>query len=323
MKYTRIAVIGGSGFVGRHLVPRLASTGRSALVLARRSERVKHLLMLPQVDVIEADVYDAGALERYLAECDAVVNLVGVLHGRRSRSAQDPYGPEFRRAHVDLPAAIVAACKAVGLRRLLHVSALGVRDDEQGLPSRYLRSKAAGERVIREAGDLDWTVFRPSVIFGPEDGFMNLFAQLQRLFPVMPLARASARLQPVYVGDLVQAVLGALDNSATFGRVYELAGPEVFTLRRLVELAGQWSGHPRPVIELPYTLGQLQAGMLEAMPGPTLMSRDNFDSLGLDNVASGPIAPELGIVPTALAAVAPGYLAPRTRLSELRTRARR
>lgn len=302
MTLSRILIVGGSGFVGQALATRLSDRNRRVLVPTRRIERSRHLLLLPTVEVRQADPHDDAQLDTLLAGVDAVVNLVGILHGRWG----SPYGPEFARAHVELPARLAQACVRNGVRRLVHVSALGVSDDGEG-PSMYLRSKADGERAIRQTAGLDWTILRPSVIFGPGDSFLNLFAALQRSFPVMPLARSGARFQPVFVGDVAAAICNALENPATVGKTYELAGPEVFTLRQLVELAGRWGGSPRPIWELPYTLGQLQAGLLGALPNP-LMSTDNFDSMSVDNVASGPISPDLGVSPTPLGAIAPQYL---------------
>lgn len=320
MKPEKILVVGGAGFIGRHLVARLSAQNRSVVVPVRRLERARHLMPLPTVEVTTGSVADDAGVDALLAGCDALVNLVGILHG----SAGEPYGPEFAQAHVELPRRLARACVRNGVRRFVHVSALGVPDDERTVaPSMYLRSKADGERAVRETAGLDWTIFRPSVVFGPEDRFLNLFATMQRFLPFVPLARAKTRFQPVYVGDVAQAIVNALDDPGTFGKTYELAGPEVFTLEELVRLAGRWSGHPRPVWGLPYTLGQLQAAVLGAMPGPTLMSTDNFESMSVDNVASGPVAPELRIVPTPIAAVAPAYLARRSRFNTERARARR
>ena len=319
MQASRILIVGGSGFLGRHIVARLSAQNRGVIVPTRRRERARHLVLLPTVEVVQTAISTDQELDALVSRCDAVVNLVGLLHSRWG----DPYGPDFAAAHVELPRRLAASCARTGVRRLVHVSALGVRDDAAALPSMYLRSKSDGERAIRETPGVDWTIFRPSVVFGPEDQFLNMFAKLQRLFPVMPIARPDARFQPVYVGDVAQAVVHSLDDAATVGKTYELAGPEVFTLEELVRLAGRWSGHPRPVVGLPYTLGQLQSSLLEFAPGPTLMSRDNFDSMKVDNVASGPIAPELGIVPTPLGAVAPLYLPRRGRLNEERSRAHR
>ena len=319
MKPSRILIVGGSGFIGRHLAARLSAQNRRIVVPSRRAERARHLLTLPTARLVDMAAADAPSLEALVAGSDAVVNLVGILHG----SWGEPYGREFAEAHVDLPKRIAEACAKTGVRRLVHVSALGVSDDPAVPgPSMYLRSKADGERAIRATRDIDWTILRPSVIFGPEDRFLNAFADLQRLFPVIPLARAESRFQPVYVGDVAQAIVNALDTPETIGHTYELAGPEVLTLAELVRLAGRYSGHPRPVWPLSYTLGQLQAGLLGAMPQP-MMSMDNFDSMSVDNVASGPIAPELKIVATPLASVAPNYLPRKARYNEERAHARR
>jgi NADH dehydrogenase len=319
MKPSRILIVGGSGFLGRHVAARLAAQNRRIVVPSRRPERARHLLMLPTARLVDMSGPDAPSLESLVGDADAVVNLVGILHA----SHGEPYGREFAQAHVELPRRVAEACAKTGVRRLVHVSALGVSDDPAAPgPSMYLRSKADGERAIRAVEGVDWTILRPSVVFGPEDRFLNTFADLQRLFPVIPLARADARFQPVFVGDVAQAIVNALDRPETIGRTYELAGPEVFTLAELVRLAGRWSGHPRPVWPLPYTLGQLQAGVLGAMPNP-MMSMDNFDSMSVDNVASGPIAPELGVTPTPLASVAPNYLPRKVRYNEERAHARR
>jgi uncharacterized protein YbjT (DUF2867 family) len=319
MKANRILVVGGAGFVGQHLVARLSAQNRRVTVPVRRLERARHLLPLPTVHVLPADIADDAVLDALISKCDAVINLVGILHDGYG----DPYGAAFANAHVELPRRLVSACERHGVRRLIHVSALGVPDQGAGdAPSMYLRSKADGEQVIRDS-QLDWTILRPSVVFGPEDGFMNMFATMQQFLPVIPLARAGTRFQPVYVGDLAQAIVNALDKPGCFGKTYELAGPQVFTLEELVRLAGQWSGAARPVWALPFTLGQLQASLLGALPGPKLMTRDNFDSMSVDNVASGPIAPELDINPTPLASVAPAYLKRGSRFNAERTRAHR
>lgn len=320
MKHSCILTVGGSGFVGRHLVARLSAGNLRVVVPTSRLERARHLMLLPTVDVVQSGIATDAELDTLIAGCDAVINLVGILHGGRG----DPYGPGFAKAHVELPRRLVQACLRHDVRRFIHLSALGVPDAGQGpAVSMYLRSKADGEQIVREAHGLDWTIMRPSVIFGPEDRFLNMFAAMQRFLPMVPLARASTRFQPVYVGDVAQAIANALDNPATFGKTYELAGPDVYTLEEMVRMAGRWSGHPRQVWALPYTLGQMQAALLEFTPGGPLMSRDNFESMSVDNLASGPIAPELGVEPTTMAAVAPGYLAGRVRFNEERTRAHR
>lgn len=304
MSRTRVLLLGGSGFIGRHVAARLAAQARHVIVPTRNRERARALLTLPTVQVFQADVHDDAQLASLMRGVDAVVNLVGVLDG----GCGSPWGAGFERAHVRLAARVVEAARAAGVNRLTHVSALGVRDGgERTLPSMYLRSKSAGERIVREARDLGWTVLRPSVVFGPGDALIERFASLQRWLPVMPVGRADARFQPVWVGDVATAIVRSLDEDAAVHRCFELAGPEVLTLRELVRFAGEIAGHPRPVIGLPDALGRLQATLLELAPGALHLSRDNFDSLSVDNVAEGPIAPELRIEPKPLGAIAPAY----------------
>jgi NADH dehydrogenase len=188
----------------------------------------------------------------------------------------------------------------------VHVSAVGVGPDA---PSNYLRSKTEGETVLAAAG-LALTVLRPSVIFGADDEFLNLFAALQAVAPLMPLAGGRARFQPVWVEDVAGAVVRCLDRADSVGKTYELVGPTVYTLSDLVRLAGRWSGHERPQLPLPMVAGRLQALAMELLPGRPLMSRDNLDSMAVPNVAGGtlPCLSDLGIRATALEAVAPGYL---------------
>lgn len=301
MHYRSILVIGGSGFVGSHIVAQLAASGRHVMVPTRRLERARHLLVLPTVQIVEADVFDDAALGRLMSGVDAVINLVGVLHS----AAGVPYGPGFARSHVELPRKIIAACAAHGVTRYLHMSSLGAAVDA---PSMYQRSKAAGEVVALSHSEIATTIFRPSVVFGPEDQFLNMFASLQKKLPLMLVGGAEAKLQPVFVGDVASAFVNALENQATFGQVFDLAGPQVYTLRELVQLSGAYSGHPRPVIGLPEPLARLQAFVFEHLPGEPLMSRDNLDSLKVANVSSNAFPPELGITPTSLESVAPRYL---------------
>jgi NADH dehydrogenase len=317
----RIAVLGGTGFVGRALCERLVRTGDgggsvSVIVPTRRAAHGNRVRFLPGVEVRLVDVHDDKALLRTLGDCDALVNLVAILHGSAS---------EFERVHVALPQRLARTCTVTGLRRVVHVSALGVGGGNE--PSQYLRSKAAGEAIWRSAG-LDVTLLRPSVMFGAEDRFLNLFAELQAVFPLMPLAAADAQFQPVWVDDVAEAIVRCLQRRETIGQTIECAGPEVMTLRDIVLAAGRWSGHPRPVLALPMALGKLQALAMELLPGTPLMSRDNLDSASVPNVASGklPGLDSLGIVPTALSAIAPGYLGRtdgRTRLDAMRAFARR
>lgn len=318
MQHQNVAIIGGSGFIGSHLVNALVDLGKNVRIATRRRSNAAHLTLLP-VDVLETDVHDPIKLAAFVAEADAVINLVGVLQGRRG----DPYGPEFARAHVELPRKIVAACAAKGVRRLIHMSAIGA--DSEG-PSMYLRSKGDGEKQVRESG-LDWTIFRSSVVFGPEDNLLNQFAFLERLFPVIPLACADAEFQPVFVGDVAKAIVNVLDLDAANRMVYELAGPAIYTLAELVRFAGATIGKRARIVKLPESLGRLQAMTLEMAPGEPLMSRDNLDSMKTPSIASGPLAPELGIgEPASIEAIAPLYLtgmSPRSRFNTFRATAHR
>lgn len=304
MRHETILVIGGSGFIGSHIVAQLAATGRSVIVPTRRYERARHLQVLPTVQIVVADIFDDATLAGLVKKADAVINLTGVLHSRPG-PAGSSWGPQFERAHVELARKVVRACTVAKVRRCLHMSALGVASDA---PSMYLRSKAAGEKIMLDAADLDVTIFRPSVVFGQEDHFLNLFARLQHFMPLLILGGAEAKFQPVYVQDVAQAFLLALEDQHTFGKTYELTGPKIYTLRKLVRLAGEYSGHARPLIGLPFALARLQAWMLEYLPGGPLMSRDNVDSMKVDNIATSKNLQLAGWYPTDLEAVAPHYL---------------
>lgn len=305
-----ILVLGGTGFVGRHVCEKLQRQGWSITVPTRRATNAKAVQHLPRLTVLEADVHDEATLTRLLAGHDAVVNLIAILHGSEAA---------FERTHVTLPQTLARACQASGVTRLVHVSALGVGLDS---PSRYQRSKARGEEVLRQAG-LALTVLRPSVIFGAGDRFLNLFAQLQAVFPVVPLAGASARFQPVWVEDVAQAVVVSLEDSglpmSTIGQTFECAGPDVLTLADLVRLAGRHGSHQRPVLPLPTAVGRLQAMMMELAPGEPLMSRDNLAAMSVDNVATGqwPGLSSLGITPASVHTIAPTYLGTRGGRSSL------
>jgi NADH dehydrogenase len=319
MQTRNILLVGGSGMIGSAIARKLTALDRRVIIPTRRRERAKELILLPTIDVQQADVFDPAQLAALVRGKDAVINLAGILQSRRG----DPYGPDFKAVHVDLVRNVAQACVAAGVPRLIHFSALGAKSDA---PSMYLRSKAAGEAAALEVRDeLALTIFRPSVVFGEGDKFLNLFAQLQGMAPLFPLGRADAKLQPIWVEDVAQAAVNALDNRETFGKTYELAGPRAYTLRELVQYAGQVSGHPRPVIGLPNSLAYLQAWFLEWLPSPPL-SRDNLDSLSIDNLASGPIAPELGVQPTTMEAEVPAYKSsntPRGRLMRYRDHAGR
>lgn len=306
----QVLVLGGTGFVGRSvcevITSRIGGAGTRLMVPTRQLQRARSVQYLPTVDVVLADLSDDTQLRRLVAGSDAVVNLVGRLHG----SAE-----EFDATHVGLPRRLAEACRATGVRRVVHVSALGVSADA---PSRYLRSKFAGEAVLRDAS-LDVTVLRPSVMFGAGDHFMNLFAGLQGWLPVMPLGGADSRMQPVWVEDVAAAIANVLDRRDTAGKTFELAGPQVLTLAELVRRAGAWSGHPRPVFGLPGPLASAQALVMECLPGEPLISRDNLASLRVDNVASGslPGLADLHVDAAALDAVMPLHLARRDSVARL------
>jgi NADH dehydrogenase len=336
MSRQRLLVLGGTGFIGRALVTALSGAGLPVRVATRRRVHARELLVLPTVEVVEADPYEPAILHALLDGCDGAINLVGVLHDRDGRGAGSAsgvaggasgrYGRGFAAAHVELPRRLVSACQERRVRRLLHVGALGASADA---PSAYLRSKADGARLVLEAPTLNATVFAPSVVFGAGDRFLNLFATLAALAPFVPLGGAQARLQPVWVQDLVTAMTQALDEPATYGRSYEICGPRVYTLAELVRLAARAAGHPRPVIGLPAPLARLQALLLECLPGPTLLSRDNLLSLQVDNIASIQpyVAPaELGFQPAPLEPIAAQILAgghARTRFSAWRAQSGR
>ena len=318
MNPKRVVIVGGSGFIGSAIANRLCEAGVKVLIPTRRRSRAGHVLLLPNADVVETDVHDPAALARLFEDADAVINTVGVLHSRPGT----PFGPDFARAHVELPQKIVTACRTAGVARLVHISALGA--DANG-PSEYQRSKAAGEHAIEAAGpDIAWTILRPSVVFGRGDSFLNLFADLARMFPVLPLTGASCRFQPVYVEDVAEAVYQSLTRPDAAGQTFELAGPTVYTLRQLVEYVSALVGKPRPIIGLPEGIGMVQARLMEFAPQP-LMSRDNVRSMRVDNVASGEPQP-FGLKPTALEAVAPAWLgtaSPRAFYYPFRRHARR
>jgi NADH dehydrogenase len=300
LKIKKICVLGGSGFVGQYVVSQLCERGYEVCVPYRNINRAKHLTVLPTVSLVKADINDPVALKSLLQGMDAVVNLVGILHeGKRGA---------FQRMHVDLPRKVVEACRGTGVKRLLHMSAIGVSVD--GL-SRYQRSKGEGEALVRAAHgeNLAVTVFRPSVIFGPEDDFLNLFASLLWWTPIFPLGSPMARMQPVFVGDVAQAFAASLNSPATFGQSYELCGPKVYTLQELVEYVAEVKGLKRMIIPLSDGLSSLQAILLGLMP-VKMLTRDNYLTLKTDAVCGCPFPEVFDIRPTALEAEAPCYLAP-------------
>lgn len=278
MKYD-ILLIGGNGFVGRTLVAQLQSAGYSVLIPTGHLAAGRELRLLPKVHLEDADIHEFDQLQDLcsrVSSSGAVINLVGVLHDKPAQ----PYGKIFQAAHVDLPRNIITAMQMHGLKRYLHMSALGANSNG---PSMYQRSKGDGEAAVKASG-LDWTIFRPSVIFGAQDQFINLFAKLTKLFPVMPLANYGAQFQPVSVDDVATAFVGALKMPMTIHQTYDLVGPKVYTMKEIVELAKRKVGASCAIIPVPAFVGYLQALAFEFLPGPTLMSRDNIASMQQPNI---------------------------------------
>ncbi|MBF2760898.1 MAG: complex I NDUFA9 subunit family protein [Ectothiorhodospiraceae bacterium AqS1] len=316
MKRKKIAILGGSGFVGRHLVAALAERGIASRVLTRRRNRTRHLLVVPNCEVVEANPLRLADLRGHLAGCDAVINLVGILN--QSRSAR------FADVHAGLPASIAAACRSAGVGRIVHISALGVAEDA---PSEYLRSKFKGETAIHAAGgDIAVTSLRPSIIFGPGDSFFNRFAILLSLSPlVFPLACADARFAPVWVEDVVKAILRILDDDSTFDRRYELCGPQVRSLHELVQFTARITGRRRWIIDIGHRLSRLQGIVMQNLPGK-LFTLDNYLSATVPSVCTDSGFDALGIEPVGIESIVPAYLGNReknARMDRLRSMARR
>ena len=319
MEINTVAILGGSGFVGQHVCHALAAEGYRVRVATRDRERAKkRLILLPTVDVDNVNVHDPAELSAFVRGADALVNLVGVLH-------QGSGSASFEQAHAELARRVVTVCRSERIKRLLHMSALNA--DPAG-PSIYLRTKGEAERVVRDSG-LAWTIFRPSVIFGRGDRFLNLFAELLRFVPFLPLASPDARFQPVFVEDVAAAFETSLEDGESLGKSYDLCGPRAYSLRELVEYVNAITGRRRPIIGLNDAMSYAQASTMELPPFKQilraldmLMTRDNYRSMKVDSVCRCEFP--FGIAPTALEAVAAAYLGnrtPRARYQELRERA--
>lgn len=333
MSIERVCVLGGTGFVGRHVVHQLHKYGYKVRVITRDLVRNKDLRVMPGVEVVEGNPLRQADLDRHMDGTDAVINLVGILT-ERTPGRRD-YPPErrgdFHAVHVELPRMVVKACKRHGIRRLLHMSANGA--DPLG-PSMYQRSKGLGAWIVREAGEsseahggmawlegpkltrgeaLETTIFEPSIVFGEGDSFFTRFARLVRRTPgIFPLPRGEARFAPVWVEDVAEAFAKALGDPRTVGQTYELCGPHEYTLADLIRFLAELEGVRRSVRPLPRWAGWVQAWVLEHLPGQP-MTRDQFRSLLVDNTCSEPFPDVFGIEPQSLEAVVPTYLGPADR----------
>ena len=298
MDLESVCIIGGTGFVGRAIAEQACARGYRVRVVTRNLQRARALRVLPTLEAMVADPNDEASLPRCLDGMDAVINLVGILHESRRAS--------FQSVHVELPRKIAHACRAAGVRQLLHMSALGASATG---PSTYLRTKGEGEKAVREAvGAPPATIFRPSVIFGEHDRFLNLFATLARLSPVIPLGAARARFQPIWVEDVARCFVGSLGTTRTFGQSYDLCGPRVYTLEELVRFVTDIRAYRRWIVRLPDALASLQAFVFEHLPGK-LLTRDNLRSMSVANVCPGPFPDVFGFAPASMEAVVPQYLA--------------
>ncbi|MBV9555035.1 MAG: complex I NDUFA9 subunit family protein [Alphaproteobacteria bacterium] len=301
MRRHQIAVIGGSGFVGRYIVKRLAARGEVLAVAGRHAASAKFLKLkgdVGQVGLFNIGIDDVELLRPLLAGKDALINCVGILseHGRQT----------FDLVHHTAPARLARVAREAGIARLVHISALGA---DPRSPSAYARSKAAGEQAVRDAFPTA-TILRPSIVFGPEDDFFNRFARMAVISPFVPLiGGGETRFQPVYVGDVAEAAVRALDDPAAAGRTYELGGPKVYTFRALLELMLHEIKRRRHFVDLPFGLASLQARLLSLLPNPPL-TPDQVEMLKRDNiVASGALTLQmLGIEPVAVEAILPTYL---------------
>jgi len=300
MSKQNICIVGGTGFVGQHLARRLDKLGFKITIPSRRRERHKELLILPGTSVIDGDVYDEAFLQTMFANCHVVINLVGILN----ESGRD--GKGFERAHIVLTRKIITACNNTGVKRYLHMSSLNANPDG---PSHYLRTKDAAENLVHEvAHNLSVTSFRPSVIFGTDDSFTNRFAYLLKQIPVMfPLACPDAKLQPVYIGDVVTAFVHSITDCATINQRYDLCGPKVYSLQEIVEYLMRLMNIRRKLVRLSDKMTRRQARAMEFVPGKPF-TMDNYHSLQIDSVCDCPFPPVFGIQPKSMEEVVPLYL---------------
>ena len=306
MLIKRLCILGGTGFVGRVIANRLIREGMKLRILTRDRERNKNeLILLPDVELVEADVHNAGQLKKHLSGCDAVINLVGILN-EKGRN-----GSGFHHVHVELAQKVIEACQANNIHRVLHMSALNA--SEKG-SSHYLKTKGIAENLVHEADKygIRVTSFRPSVIFGRGDSFFNRFAKLLKITPLFfPLACAKARFAPVYAGDVAEAFAQSLHDPDSYGHRFNLCGPKVYSLEELVKYTAEWTGINRHIIPLNDILSRIQAAVFDFVPGKPF-STDNYLSTKVDCVCDTNDLKRFVSIPMAIEAVVPQYLANRS-----------
>lgn len=304
----RVVLLGATGFVGHHVLPRLSADGHECLALSRYLMSCRDLSIIPRVELRQTDVYDPEKLAGAFSGADAVINMVGILNesGRR--------GKGFHKAHVELAERVIEACRSAGVSRLVQVSALNAGRGR----SHYLRSKGQAEERIRQATDIDSTILQPSVIFGAGDSFFIRFAGLLRLAPMLPLACPDARMQPVWVGDVAAVVAACLSDDSTIGETLVLVGPRAYSLRELVEFTAHTIGRKARIVGLPDALSRLQGWLMDWVPGKPF-STDNYLSLQTDNTSDENCLPRFGIRPRSIESVVPGYLCTSPRQQRLAT----
>lgn len=299
-KNKTICILGGTGFVGKHLAGALARQGYEIKVLSRKRERHRELLVLPTVKVVNANIYDLNELSNQLRNVDIVINLVAILNERGKQNS-------FRETHVELAKTIITACNNNGITRLLHMSSLNA--DAKNGPSNYLKTKGEAEDLVHAAEGINVTSFRPSVIFGPDDDFFNRFAALLKISPIIfPLACSKAKFAPVYIGDVVDCFVQSVDDKQTFGQRYELCGPKTYTLKELVEYTAKQIGVKRHVLGLGNGLSSLQASLMSMFPTKPF-TRDNYKSMQVDSVCDDAFPAVFGKEPVSIDVVMPKYLA--------------
>jgi uncharacterized protein YbjT (DUF2867 family) len=315
-----VCLLGGSGFVGRRIACQLVQKGYAVRIPTRDPVRARQLLILPSVELVAADIHDDATLQRLVAGCDAVINLIGILNERKRD------GSGFRRVHTELIEKLVTACHESNVPRLIQMSALKANADTA--PSHYLRSKGAGERVLKELGgaDLNWTIFRPSVIFGAEDSFINRFAKILRLCPILPLARPNAVFAPVFVDDVANAFCTALESYDCNEKTFELYGPEELSLEEIILEIVRILDLKRVIIGLPDSLSLVQAWLMDYVVPGKLFTVDNYHSMAVSSVGTADGLRALGITSTSMRMVLPSYLGPsnhQRQLAEFRRGSRR